>query len=312
MESILPTSPIVIEVTPQQTTARIDQFLTQQFATYSRTFFQKLIDSKLITINGKIIEKYSAAVKPGDVIHVTFPAPAALVTDKEIPPGINVQVVYEHKHFLIINKPAGLIVHAPAHDSSVFTLVDWLINHFNDIASVGSYDRPGIVHRLDKDTSGLLIIPRTNYAHMVFGTLFRNRHISKTYYAIVKGRPAPRGTIDTKVGRHPVHKHKMAAGRADGRHALTHYKVLEYFTDTSLLEVTLITGRTHQIRVHLSSIEHPILGDSVYGTASEIINRQALHAGKLEFVFEREQFSFSSPLPEDMQHALQQLRSQAL
>ncbi len=297
----------VIQVLDEQAGMRIDQFLSQHFVTYSRTFFQKLIDDKMVTVNGKIVEKPSLPVKAGDTISVTFPSPVPLATAKEIPADLQVPIIHEHDEFLIIEKPPYLMVHAPRQETKAFTLVDWLITNISDIAKVGIPERPGIVHRLDKDTSGLLIIPRTNRAHMYFGNLFKDRKITKIYLALVKGHPPAEGIIDAPIARHPIYKHKMATG-ISGRHALTYYKVLEYLKDSSLVEIKPVTGRTHQIRVHMASIGHPVIGDALYGSISSHIARQALHAAQLEFTFDGKLFRFSREMPEDMAQALAALK----
>jgi 23S rRNA pseudouridine1911/1915/1917 synthase len=176
---------------------------------------------------------------------------------------------------------------------------------------VGAQDRPGIIHRLDKDTSGLMIIPRTHHAYNTFGSLFRNRTIHKTYYALVQGHPPKEGFIDLSIGRHPHIRVKMATFDKEKtahyikkgyriRTAFTHYRVIKYFTDYALVEFKPTTGRTHQIRVHASAIGHPIIGDETYGSSSVLIQRQALHAAKLQFQFDNEQFSFSINLPDDI------------
>ena len=215
---------------------------------------------------------------------------------------------------MIIEKPAGLLTHPTGSKSSEISLSDWLQHHIKDIEHIGSVDRPGIIHRLDKLTSGLIIVPRTNYAYMQFGTIFRDRTIEKTYYAIVTGHPPKQGTINLVIGRDAIVRNKMTTYRSEdvaktkSRHAITHYIVEQYFENASLLRVTLETGRTHQIRVHCAAIGHPIIGDTVYGTKSHLIARQALHAAELAFTFDTELFTFKSPLPEDITKLLSNLK----
>ena len=224
-----------------------------------------------------------------------------------LPKRLGVSLVAEHDDFLIVYKPAGLLVHAPSHNNSSVTLVDWLVHSFKELTTVGTSDRPGIVHRLDKDTSGLLIIPRTPQSLTAFAELFQARAIQKTYLAVVEGHPPLSGTLDAAIGRDPFHKHKMAA-IPYGRPSLTHYKVIEYFPQCALVEAQLITGRTHQIRVHFSASGYPLLGDSVYGTAHPLIQRQALHAYQISFTYKEQNYSFCSELPDDMRALITALK----
>lgn len=300
----------VIQVPADYSGGRIDQFLSSHFSNYSRTYIQNLIDNQLVTVNNSSVKKPSMLVKAGDTITVSIPESVAIPATKPVPPGLAVEVLYEHEQFLVIAKPPALMVHAPAHASDTFTLVDWLLAHFQEIKTVGFVDRPGIVHRLDKDTSGILLVARNNIAHAQLSALFKNRSIAKTYIALVHGQPPAEGTIAANIDRHAAHKHKMATTVLKGREAITHYKVLEYFKDAALVEFRPITGRTHQIRVHAASIGHPIIGDVLYGTASKLIKRQALHAHKLSFTFLGKEFSFTSALPADMQQLIEQLRKE--
>lgn len=287
---------------------RIDTFLSNHFARYSRTFFKKLIDSNGVRINGILLTKASILVKVNDIVTVQFP-PEFTTFSKQIDPDLPVKLVYEHEDFLIVNKPPYLSVHAPAKESTEITLVDWLVSKFQEIQTVGSLDRPGIVHRLDKNTSGLLVVSRNNYSHEILSDLFKNRLIKKTYRAVVKGHPESEGTIEFPISRDPFYRTKMSHNYSSGRPAVTRYKVLEYFADSALLELYPLTGRTHQIRVHCAAIGHPLVGDSLYGTSSKLIKRHALHASALEFFFQGEQFSFNQELPLDFKQLLTFLRS---
>jgi 23S rRNA pseudouridine1911/1915/1917 synthase len=242
-----------------------------------------------------------------------FPHKRNITTEMVTAADIPVKTLYTHPHFIIIEKPAGLLVHPTTSTSNEISLSDWLKHHIEDIEHVGSVDRPGIIHRLDKLTSGLMVIPRTNYAYQQFGTLFRDRTIDKTYYALVKGHPAQEGTVKLLIGRDPVVRNKMTTyactetAKTKARHAVTHYVVEHYFEDAALVRVYLETGRTHQIRVHFAAIGHPIIGDIVYGSSSPLINRQALHAAELTFKFDDTDFSFKSELPADMQTLISRL-----
>ena len=288
---------------------RIDRYLTQQFPLYSRSFFKKLIEEGFIAVNEIVTLKQSTPVNPLDTIHVRFPSERIVESDAVCARNLNVEVLYTHEHFFIISKPAGLIVHPPTTKSMAVTLVDWLLVYHNDIKDVGYVDRPGIVHRLDKETSGIMVIPRTNNAHGFFSNQFEHRLISKKYIALVQGHPQKTGTVSLPIGRHPIQRTKMyafpedeaAIHRGPKRSATTHYTVLEYFAQSALVEVAPITGRTHQIRTHFAAIGHSIIGDPVYGCKSKQIKRQALHAHSLSFTFMDIAYTFSAPLPEDFQ-----------
>jgi len=294
---------------------RLDKYLSTQFPYYSRSFLQGLIEQDCISINGKIIHKTSTHLKCNDQICVIFPPAREIQATISHNCPIDVELIYEHEHFLILGKPANLIVHRPNTSSTECTLVDWILKSYKEIASIGDADRPGIVHRLDKDTSGVIIIPRTQYAHTAFGHMFQQRTIHKTYWALVTGHPDKTGTIDLPIGRCLKNKTKMATYNPSiytstkVRQSLTHYTVLEYFEDCSLVEVKPVTGRTHQIRVHMAAIGHPIIGDTVYGTTSHLINRQALHAHTITFDFDAKSHTFTATLPTDFFTILEKLRN---
>lgn len=310
---IEPGSSFTFTVDEKYAGIRLDKYITAQFPLYSRSFFNKLIDEGLVLINDKKIAKSSTPVMGGDSVSITFPQARNQSTETLAAQATGIELLYEDPHFLIIHKPEGLIVHPPHSTSTEPTVVDWIVHHYGDIKSVGYIDRPGIVHRLDKDTSGILVIPRTNYAHAIFGDMFRNRTIEKKYYAIVEGHPDPHGTIDMPIGRDPITKVRMSTKQLPSsgkmRPSKTHYRVIEYFDDAALLEVKPVTGRTHQIRVHLASIGHPIIGDAIYGKKSKLMPRQALHAFSLAFEFDDEPHAFSKEPPEDFQNLIQKLRA---
>ena len=303
----------LIQVPTNWVGSRLDKFIPSQFPLYSRSFFSRLIDDGQLLINGVPATKSGTILKEGDIITVQFPAPRELQVSALEKKNLPIEVLFEHPHFLIVYKPAGLLVHPPSMVSTAATLVDWLLLNYQNINGVGYVDRPGIVHRLDKDTSGILVIPRTNHAHSTFGDFFRERSIGKTYYAIVQGHPDPSGTIELPIGRDPITKTRMSAqpnptGSRKVRDATTHYEVVEYFDDAALLKVKPVTGRTHQIRVHLSAIGHPIIGDPVYGRKSKHIKRHALHAYSLSFMFEGTPYFYSKEMPEDMNNLIKTLR----
>jgi 23S rRNA pseudouridine1911/1915/1917 synthase len=305
-----PGSTVGITVMALQEPMRIDQFLARSFIGYSRSFFQNLIASGSITVNGIAISKPRLLIKPHDAINIHVPSPRPLGQIDERARQLPIELIYEHEHFLIVSKPAGIITHQPHISSDMVTLVDWLIYYYKELATGSDALRPGIVHRLDRDTSGLLIVARTDYAHAQFSAFFKDRAIHKTYLALVSGHPEPEGVIDFAINRHPTDPTRMTHTFGAGRQAKTHYRVSEFFKDSALIELNPVTGRTHQIRVHCAAIGHPLLGDSVYGSASKVIKRQALHACQLSFEFEGIPYTFYKEPPADFMQACQKLRTQ--
>lgn len=312
---IEPESIFEFHITKDEAGMRIDKYMAQQFPLYSRTFFSRLIADGHIRLNNTANTKASMIVHDGDRVTIKFPPkrPIPVIALQEKSPPV--EIISEHPHFFILYKPAGLLVHSPSMRSNAPTLVDWLMVHFDALKDVGYIDRPGIVHRLDKDTSGILIVPRTNYAHTIFSDLFRERTIDKKYYAIVKGHPDKSGIIDLSIGRCPITKTRMTTKRHPHspkmRTAITQYRVLEYFDDAALVEVMPITGRTHQIRVHFAAIGHPLIGDQLYNKKSKLMSRQALHAYSIGFQFEGKPYSFSHEPPEDFKKLVTHLRANA-
>lgn len=318
--------PIYLVIEPTQAGQRIDKFLSQALPSYSRSFFQNLIDSGCVKINAHTA-KSSSQTKAGDQITITLPIEQKRPLYTPVKDNLGIEIIFTHEHFFIINKPANLLVHQTEVATTEPTVVDWLLSNHYELQNVGAPERPGIVHRLDRETSGLLIIPRTNYAHMIFGDMFKKRMISKTYWAVVQGHPSTQGSINLSIGRHPAMRKKMtthiphdaslsctnsqklAREEAGIRPALTHYKVLEYFESHSLLEVKPVTGRTHQIRVHCTAIGHPLEGDYLYGTPSKLIERHALHAHSIAFNFQNKSFEFSAEIPQDFKQLLSVLKN---
>jgi 23S rRNA pseudouridine1911/1915/1917 synthase len=287
---------------------RLDLFAAQHFSPHSRSYFQKLIKDGYVSVNHQVILKPSFLLKNDDVVSIIIPPIQLPINPKEVPDELKGELLFEHADFLIVYKPAGLIVHIPDVKYSEPTLVDWLIAEFRQLSTIAQADRPGIVHRLDMFTSGVMVVARTNEAHIVFGNMFKDRYISKTYLAIVMGHPPQEGTIDLPIMRHPVHRNRMTCVKNGDnvasrvvRDALTHYTVLQYFKEYTLVEVRPVTGRTHQIRVHFASIGFPLLGDIVYGKKSHLLSRQALHAKRLQFTYQNQSYIFEKEMPEDMQ-----------
>lgn len=299
-------------VLPEQVGIRIDKFITTQFQNYSRSFLQKLFINNQILINKTKPAKPSYLLKAHDIISVQFPEESEKKVTKNISDNLGITIIAQEKDFLIINKPAGLVVHPPNKNYQSVTLSDWASNSYDQIAHVGCIDRPGIVHRLDKDTSGLMIIPRTNQAHATMTEMFKQRKIHKTYIALVVGHPKQSGTIDFLIGRHPTTRTKMhhfnnLTKRPSSRAAQTNYEVIKYYKDYSLVKAMPLTGRTHQIRVHFAALGFPILADFLYGSKSKLLQRQALHAHVLEFEYAGKNYIFTAPLAKDIQNVIDSL-----
>ncbi|HEY9060415.1 MAG TPA: RluA family pseudouridine synthase [Pseudobacteroides sp.] len=262
---------------------RIDSWISEKLGDYSRTYVKKLIDNESVLVNGKKI-KSNYKLKVDDEVTVFVPDPVKLDVEAE---KIDMDIVYEDKDILVINKPKGMVVH-PAAGNYSGTLVNGLMDYCgDDLSDINGVIRPGIVHRIDKDTSGLLVVAKNNKAHEKLTEMLKAHDIKRVYYAVVDGVIREEsGKIDAPIGRHPVDRKKMAVSTKNGRHSVTYFKVLERFEDATFIEVRLETGRTHQIRVHMSYIGYPVMGDEVYGRRNKSINTdgQVLHAKILEFI----------------------------
>jgi len=283
---------------------RIDSFLINHFPEYSRSYFQKLVKLGLVCANAKKVENKSFLVQEGYKVDVSFPAKIRVDVEAR---KVDFEIIYQNEDFMVINKPAGLIVHQTKTLPDSATLVNGLMHKFKEFENFKDKERPGIVHRLDKDTSGLLIVAKNIKSQIALSNLFKNRKVQKTYLAVVQGHPQTEGKIDFEIGRHSSERHKMSHVSYAGKPALTYYKVLKFYKDYSLVEVKIITGRTHQIRVHFAAIGHRILGDDLYGIKSKLISRQALHAWKVEFEFNGQKYKYCCPPPEDFESSLNQL-----
>jgi 23S rRNA pseudouridine1911/1915/1917 synthase len=307
----------------------LDRWLAKARIGLSRNRLQKLIDSGRVLVNGKT-GKSSLRLKPGDKLSLSVPARRASPLAAEAGP---LAVVYEDAHVLVLDKPAGLVVHPGAGVQSG-TLVNALLAHAPGLARVGGEGRPGIVHRLDRDTSGLLVVAKTEDAYQALVEALRERTVTRVYTALVWGDPGPNeGTIELPIGRDPKDRKRMAVVRGpSGKAARTRWKVLERYGLATLLQARLDTGRTHQIRVHLAALRHPVVGDPVYGgrvkkmlslrqsersladALLRVLRRQALHAAELEFLHPvtGEPLHFRSDLPTDFSEALERLRAFAV
>ncbi len=290
------------KVDPTETKKRIDLFLSNVQSEISRSQVQRLIEQDHVSVNGEPVRaKYK--VKPGDVVLLRVPDPVPLDLSAE---PIPLNIVFEDECMVVVDKPAGMVVHpAPGHSSG--TLVHALLHHCQDLSGIGGVERPGIVHRLDKETSGLVLVAKSETAHRSLAGQFKEREIKKVYLALVRGNVLQnKGVIDLAIGRHKIHRKKMAVQREGGRSAVTSFEVIARYPHFSYLRLFPKTGRTHQIRVHVAEIGHPILGDKVYGGKLDAqhmkLPRQALHAHQLEIrhPVSGETKLFSAPLPEDL------------
>lgn len=249
-----------IVVDESQSNQRLDKFLSTYFNELSRSHISKIIDEKNCLVNGKI-SKASLKLKNGDVIEIDIPEVKELEIGKE---DIPLDIIYEDKDILIINKPQGMVVH-PANGHYEHTLVNAILHHCHDLSGINGVMRPGIVHRIDKDTSGLICIAKNDKAHLSLAEQLKDHTMARTYVALVKGViPENSGEINLPIGRDPHNRQKMAVTRSNSKEAVTFFKVLQRFSDHTLVECHLKTGRTHQIRVHLSYIGYPIEGDPLY------------------------------------------------
>lgn len=304
-----------ITVSAGEAADRIDRFLARQGLPVSRSRIQRGLVEGLIDVNGRRV-KPSYLIRPLDRITIRHPPPTPLAMPAQ---PIPLAVVYEDEDLLVIDKPAGLVVHpAPGHASG--TLVNALLYHCRDLAGIGGKERPGIVHRLDKDTSGLLVAAKHDAAHSGLMRQFKTHSIARRYLAIVAGDVRPRkGTIDVAIGRDVWERKKISPRSTNLKRAVSHYETVERFGDATLVAVTLETGRTHQIRVHMAHRGYPVLGDTVYGgrrAASQAdlpVNRQMLHAQHLGFLHPvtGRPMTFSAPLPEDMETVRRTLSARA-
>ena len=307
------------QVPPELDGARLDRCLAELHPEWTRSRVRRLIDAGHVRLNPELV-KPSATVHHGDRIAVDEPALEPLDAEAE---DIPLDIVFEDDDILLVNKPVGLVIH-PAAGNPSGTLVNALLHHCSDLSGIGGVERPGIVHRLDKDTSGLLVVAKSDRAHLGLSLAFRNRKIHKTYLAVCYGTPGePDGVVDAPIDRHPRERQRMAV-IATGRTARTLYHVDEEMAGASLISCRPITGRTHQIRVHMAHVGHAIVGDPLYAgrqwrnlsdpqarAACRSFPRQALHARRLEFTHPvtGEEVAFEAPIPDDIEELVTTLRT---
>ena len=313
------------EVPPGKKRERLDLYLTNSIENATRSKVQKLIEAGLVRVNGKIV-KPSYSVQPADIVEASHPiTPRPEISEAE---EIPLDIIFEDEYIIIVNKPAGMVAH-PAYANYTGTLVNALLHHTAKLSKLNEPGRPGIVHRIDKNTSGLLVIAKDDWTHTKLASQFSKHTIEREYQAIVWGNfEKKRGEINFNITRSKSNRKKFSVSDSEGKTALTFYEVLEEFEFTSLLKLNLKTGRTHQIRVHLSAINHPVFGDETYGGTKivygsslskiknrvenllKLIPRQALHAKTLGFEHPntREFMRFDSELPNDMKEVLKKLK----
>jgi 23S rRNA pseudouridine1911/1915/1917 synthase len=283
---------------------RLDVFLSEQGGGLTRSRIQKLIADSMVKVNGDLVRS-SYKVRSGDIISLVIPPPKEIKVEAE---NIPLDIYYEDADVIIVNKPRGLVVH-PADGNWNGTLVNALLYHCKDLSGINGEIRPGIVHRLDKDTSGLLIVAKNDDAHLSLARQLKDHSVVRGYLALVHGKiKGEKGMIDAPIGRHPVDRKKMAVVERNSRQAVTHYRVLDRKKDYTLVDLRLETGRTHQIRVHMNYINHPVVGDTRYGPGNPHfgLNGQFLHAYRLGFIHPRSgrYMEFNAPLPEVLENIL--------
>jgi 23S rRNA pseudouridine1911/1915/1917 synthase len=305
-----------LNVEPADAGSRLDQFLAQKLD-FSRARLQRWLKTGLVLVNGRA-RPPSYKVRAGDAISVEVPPPEP---SPLVPEPLPLEIVYEDRDLLVVNKPPGLVTH-PGAGHKTGTLLNALLHHCPELQEIGDVSRPGLVHRLDKDTSGLLVVAKTDLAHRSLVNQFQKHEVKKKYLALVWGRlPEKQGRIAREIGRHPQERHKMSVHARRGKEAVTYWRVIQEFPGPlTLVELTIETGRTHQIRVHMTSLGHPVLGDATYGGGASrlkgappalsglrlLVKRQMLHAWQLRFIYPRsgEEVGWEAALPGDFQKVM--------
>lgn len=290
---------------------RLDKYLVVCLPDFSRNRLQGLIKDGYITVDGETIHKTGKLIEKGSVVQVRLPPPTST---KLVPEAIPLDILFENEDVMVVNKPAGMVVH-PAAGHASGTLVHAALAHAPEMRGIGGEKRPGIVHRLDKNTSGVIMLAKNDHIHRQLQVQFSARQVQKVYLALVDGKPpTPTGRIEASIGRDPTHRKQMAVVLPKkGRQAISEYRTLEAFPEHTLLEIHPITGRTHQIRLHLSYLDCPVVGDTKYGRRKPSITteRHFLHAARLTINLpgESQARTFKAPLPEELEQILQDLRS---
>ena len=272
---------VVFSVKAEEAGSRIDKYISDNIAELTRSAVQGLIEKGLVLVNGKAVSK-NCKLKGGEEISVEIPEPEPM---DAVPEDIPLDIVYEDNDLLVVNKPKGMVVH-PAHGNYTGTLVNALLHHCGDsLSGINGVIRPGIVHRIDKNTSGLLIVAKNDASHLKLAEQIKVHSFTREYEAVASGYfKEAEGTIDAPIGRHKIDRKKMCVTTENSRNAVTHYSVIKQYGGYAHVKLRLETGRTHQIRVHLSYIGHPVLGDDVYGKPYKGIEGQCLHARKIGFI----------------------------
>jgi 23S rRNA pseudouridine1911/1915/1917 synthase len=308
---------LALEVGEEQDGLRLDQVLAALVPQHSRSQLQRLIRDGSVTVKGRTERRPSLQVRVGEPLVVVLPAPSAATPEAE---DLPLEIVYQDADLAVVNKPAGMVVH-PAAGHAAGTLVNALLHHLTDLSGVGGERRPGIVHRLDRGTSGLMVIAKHDAAHAELARQFHDREVEKEYVVLVWGVVQAGRRIEEPIGRDPVHRQKMSTRARRARTAVTRITRVEHLPGVTLAAVAIATGRTHQIRVHLHSIGHPVVGDAIYGgihrrvpphlRAVSHLDRPFLHAGRLAFVQPTtgNRLEFDCPLPEDLQRVIDGLRA---
>lgn len=297
-----------IRCNPEDAGKRLDSFVQECIEGATKSYVQKLIEGDSVLVNGKNAKKSGLKLKGSEIINVNIPEDENL---EVVPENIPIKIIYEDKDLVIINKDAGMVVH-PAYGNQNGTLVNAIMYHIKDLSSINGVIRPGIVHRLDKDTSGIIVIAKNDRSHINLANMFKEKTLEKTYLCICKGNFKDNtGRVENFIGRDPRDRKKMAVVETGGKKAISNYEVLQEVRGFSLVKVRIETGRTHQIRVHMKSLNRPIYGDSVYGSVDgkDYAKRQMLHAYKLKLThpITGEEMEVLAPMPEDMKEVCRKL-----